>query len=682
MQKTLPASAACAWLFACLLTACGGGGGTALSSTFRLTGLAPDSSGLAGGLVVQIQGENFLDVTFSEVTFGTLPVASMRVLDDQTIEVVTPPAPGGLPQTVDVRVVTVDAGAKVLQDAFTYTAQGPPLAASINPVLFTPSGAEDFTITGTDLGLPGSSQVQVVFQGVGSVIGSVSFDGKTVTGRAPLSSGSPPPGSITVTVVRTAGQTADVPTQVTYGWGTPVWRPSPGQNAGGASQPVRYDDGHALLCIAGVDGLWRTADDDVILVQGPPNAPNVAQLLVPPGQSIGYLDPQNSIPAVLANGKVVLYSVGPDGLPVTADDRIVQITDPLAPLLQVLTYNFGYLNTVPLAAIPGSRFAFGTAGANTILGDADDMLTVVDLSAPAIPGRQAIVGALDTGGPTSISFPRSADGTTIVMGIAGANGIPRDADDQILFLTSPLLSVLSQPAPFLVGEILLLGNSAAAAVARPLPATSNDRLEVWSSNGVTLTRTSRQLGVPLNLGAPRPAVRLGASGVAVAAGVGLYLFTNAASGNATPVTLPGLPLLVGLSSLEALVYTPGSDLIPGLAPDLAQRIDAAAARTDFTTVIPWQQGGAPSGDAYRGFGIEAGPDGTYATGDERLAVQVTRAIGAARDGVLLPLGLGQPTPMTGTRPLVPVGPSWGVVQSSGPDGAFGTGDDIVVFVRF
>ncbi|MGH2670869.1 MAG: IPT/TIG domain-containing protein, partial [bacterium] len=191
-------------LLSMIVAGCGGGGGgTPPAATFSLVGLAPtESNDLAGGETVTVTGGGFLAVTIDGATFGGDAVASFNVVSDTVLEVVTPQAPGGVEGTVDVVVSSQDAGSHALTGAYTYRAQPPPAASSISPTSFTPTGAEDFVITGTALAVPGQTTVTVEFLGVGTVVGAVSGGETTVTGRAPIPVGIPAGGTVTVTVER------------------------------------------------------------------------------------------------------------------------------------------------------------------------------------------------------------------------------------------------------------------------------------------------------------------------------------------------------------------------------------------------------------------------------------------------------------------------------------------------
>ncbi|MGQ0614389.1 MAG: IPT/TIG domain-containing protein [Planctomycetaceae bacterium] len=699
MSSHLARRAAPALFCALLLCAsCGGGGGGGpLLTTFNVTSVSPNSVvGLLGGQEVTIHGVSFLDVLFTQVTFGGSAASALTVVDDFTLRAVIPPAPLGVPQTVSVSVSTFQAGTRSLANAFTY--MDTPALANISPALFTPTGAEDFTINATSFGLSGPGTVQVSFAGIGSVPGLLSADGSSITGRAPLAPGAPPAGPLAVTVTPGVGPVLDVLNPVAYSWSAPLFVPVPFQAIGGASRPMRLADGHALLCFPGANGIWGDADDEVVLLSGPPSTPAAQALRRPTNIPVGFLSALNSIPAVLDGDTACVYSVGPDGAAATADDRAV-LLDTLISGPVIADLPPFVLNTAPVAALGPDLVAFGAAGADGLLGTADDVVVAMQLvgTAPII-GGMTVVGPLDRTGPGSCSIPQSADGTSMFLVTAGGNALPGDADD-VMVLVSPLPWLAATPGHFAPAPsptqraIVLSATRAIVPSAGPngVPGTADDTLEVYTFAGGALARTSRPLGLPLGMGALRHAVRLGGAGVVLAssgpdATAGnlddrVLIYVDAATSASLSVAAPGLPLLAGLESSEVVMIGPGIDLVGGGGDDEARRIAADGATTSFATVPFFTQAGLPAADGSRVFAVGPGLDRAYGTGDEELLVFSVRALGASRDATALPLGL--PFQRLGAgQPVVPVGATWGLVQAPGPDGNFGTADDAYVLARY
>lgn len=147
------------------------GGGATLTSVFRfvqpgepepepvppvLSGIVPNSGGVAGGTSVVISGTALSGA--SAVTFGGSAATSFTVDSDTQITAQTPAHAIG---SVDV-VVTTLAGSATLANAFTY--DGPTVSA-ISPSSGSASGQTGFTLTGT--GFTGATSV--LFDGVPAV---------------------------------------------------------------------------------------------------------------------------------------------------------------------------------------------------------------------------------------------------------------------------------------------------------------------------------------------------------------------------------------------------------------------------------------------------------------------------------------------------------------------------------
>ncbi|PYE88781.1 beta-propeller fold lactonase family protein [Phyllobacterium leguminum] len=84
--------------------------------------LAPSSGQVQGGTSVTITGKNLLDTT--GVTFGGTAGTSPTVVDDKTVTVITPAAPGGDPAQVEV-IVENEGGPGKAEKAFTYITVDP-----------------------------------------------------------------------------------------------------------------------------------------------------------------------------------------------------------------------------------------------------------------------------------------------------------------------------------------------------------------------------------------------------------------------------------------------------------------------------------------------------------------------------------------------------------------------------
>jgi hypothetical protein len=670
-----------------LLAGCGGGDEGGGGIRFTITAVNPDTStDLTGGDRVTVSGTNFLAAGIAVVRFGATNGINLLVTSDTTLEVTTPPAPGGTAQTVTLEVVSLNASppSVLFDNAYTYVGvSGPPQPNTISRTQFTATGMESFFIDGSSLGPP-NGMVDVEFVGIGRVPGQVNATSTFVSGIAPVSPAAPPSGPITVRVIN-GTESGDVPAQVHYDWNVPASLGVPGQTNGNASQPVRLADGYAVMCTAGVNGVWGTADDEIVIIQGPPNT--VAVTFVGDQNNgnapVGYLDPLNSIPAVMTETSFCVYSVGGDGAPASGDEWVVLITQAQG-TPQVAKHGGPplMLNTAPLVAISPTRIAL-TESTDGVLGNGNDAVAVWDFAGGGLLAVRGIVGNFDaTPGRGNLSIPVSADGENVFV-VAVGNGIAGDGDDQLYrFRTSTMQTRGPTPAPFLVGAPLALSSTTVAAPAGNgiAPGTGVDLLATYVDLPASMSRTTQSLTQPVQTAALVPYARIGTMGIAVAIQgfAPTAVFMTPGSGN--PALISGLqpPLFAPLGSQDLLVFDPGP---PGLGDERAQLIPGTSA---FAFIPAWNQAVPPLTDQYRAFGVGAGSDSVYGTGDERLLVHQTLALGYDTEVSTLPMGITMGGPVTGLESFVPVGPGWGVMQSPGPlpGLTYGGGDDLVIIVRY
>jgi len=145
-------------VFACFWVACGGGAGSANSSSWekaitppKLTGISPASGPTTGGTTVAITGTDFQQG--ATVVFGDVPAAKINSVTSTSIEAVTPVHDAG---NVDVTVTNPDTRSDTLLAAFTFEGSPPPIvgpAPTISSVLPNSGpviGGTVVTITGTD----------------------------------------------------------------------------------------------------------------------------------------------------------------------------------------------------------------------------------------------------------------------------------------------------------------------------------------------------------------------------------------------------------------------------------------------------------------------------------------------------------------------------------------------------
>ena len=185
--------------------------------------LSPNYGPVAGGTFVILLGSGFTNAT--AVRFGG-QVAQFDVVSDRQIDAVSPPAPGGTAQAVDVIVTTpIGSSTAVPQDGFTYAA-----APAVSQL--TPAEAPYLGGTAVVIGGSGFSGADEVLFGVTPAVFQVWSDG-VVTATAP-----PGVGLVQVAVRTKLGVSGAGPaSQFTYGAIPAVAQltPSSGPAAGGTS---------------------------------------------------------------------------------------------------------------------------------------------------------------------------------------------------------------------------------------------------------------------------------------------------------------------------------------------------------------------------------------------------------------------------------------------------------------
>jgi len=145
-------------VFACFWVACGGGAGSANSSSWekaitppKLTGISPASGPTTGGTTVAVTGTDFQQG--ATVVFGDVPAAKINSVTSTSIEAVTPVHNPGI---VDVKITNPDTRSDTLLGAFTFAGSPlpiggpPPTANSVSPNSGPVVGGTVVTITGTD----------------------------------------------------------------------------------------------------------------------------------------------------------------------------------------------------------------------------------------------------------------------------------------------------------------------------------------------------------------------------------------------------------------------------------------------------------------------------------------------------------------------------------------------------
>jgi hypothetical protein len=690
-----------------LIAACSGGSGGP-PAKFTVTSVTPNSSADAnGGEVVTITGTNFKAARVAQVIFGTgNPGFNFKRLSDTELEVTVPPSPSGLPGTVFVDVVSLEMGTRGVPGGFTYAGgggpTGPPEPETITPTTFTATGAEKFTIGGKNLG-PGGGTVDVEFLGVGRVRATVSADGKFAIGNAPITAGVPPTVASQV-MVDSAGQTAPVPTQVSYFHLPPVVRGLGYQEGNGnASQPVRVADGLAVMATSGPDPTWTNGNDSLFLVVGPPFTGPPVDLLAAQAAGMRNLDPNNSIPIALDSDTICVYTRGPNPAPANGDETILLITN-LQGTPSVVALAAPLATQVPIARISSTLVAFTVGGTGTNGQDQLQILEIVNGVFVPNPVNRVDIGYVDgtaTRGRANRSIPYSPDGDTVFVFSLGLTGTLSTADDSLArHVISTGFTSIAQTPLAVTAPVVLSPTRAVAPVSGSvlIPASANDQLAAYDFITPNPTTTLLDTGSRVNAGAVRPMVKLGDSSVVLSLGgpglgspskVGVFVDDGTGGFTQTNLDLSGRPHFVRLLDGSVILFGPGAGGAPGTPDDRTMHVPAAGLPfQDFFSPPLWSQATLATSDDTRAFAIGDGLDGFTTTGDEKLLVFQSKSLGTPASASTLPMATGLNVPVRSvvgagrTSSFVPVGPGWGLMQSPGRNGTFNNADDPLILVYY
>ncbi|MEM8883255.1 MAG: IPT/TIG domain-containing protein [Planctomycetota bacterium] len=692
-------------LVATATAACSGGGGGG-TPTFEVTAVSPSESvDLNGGGTVVITGEQFLAAQPTTVLFGDgNPGFNLQVISDTQLEVTLPPAPNGLPVIVTVEVVSLNRGTRGLFGGFQYRGPGgtpvPPNPQTIVPTTYSPTGAQEFRITGTNLGPPGGV-VTVEFGSVAAVQGQVSQDTTIVTGRAPVLGFLPVPGPLEV-VVRNGSFAEAVPTQVRFEKPDTVALGVPRQSVTAqinSSVPVRINSGVAAMITTGTDFIWGNGNDEMVLVYGPPSTTSVVNALSLGTAAPRSLSPNYSLPVRVDNDTVVLSGPG-----ATPANTVLYIVSNLAAATPTVTV----ANVPNLAPIMPARIADGQLGVilqGTGLGGADQ-LQVLTFTGGQITGQLATaidIGTADvisaTGrGRANVSRPASPDGDSVFVVGLGANGVFGDADDTLIRYRISTTEIAGIVAPHFVAPPIFVSASrvvgvAAAIIQAPDP---DDALVVYDVLGTAISQTIIDLDSRADVGAARTIVTFGDGNVAVATGgvdrapnnaddlVAVYRASTVAPpfDGPTQFSFGRRPVMAPLGNGFLLVSARGLDGTANSSDDVQVTITPEGnALRAFQSSLTWPQHRVPSVQDGRAFALRRGPDSLWSTADEELVVFQSEALGSPPDGLAFRIGGGAAALISGFEPFVPIGANWGLIQSPGL-GGFGTAADLILFVFY
>jgi hypothetical protein len=234
------------------------------------TSLTPNSGSVAGGAFVTILGLGFTNAT--AVSFGG-QAAQFKVISDGQILAVSPPAPGGTPQLVDVVITTpIGNSTPVPQDGFTYAAA--PVVSQLAPAEAPYLGGTTVVIGGS-----GFSGVDEVLFGVTPAAFQFWSDG-VVTATAP-----PGVGVVHVAIRTKLGLSVASPaSQFTYAAIPAVAQltPQSGPAAGGTSVIIGGQGftGATTVAFGGVVAPAFTVNSDIQITAISPAGSGVVDVTV------------------------------------------------------------------------------------------------------------------------------------------------------------------------------------------------------------------------------------------------------------------------------------------------------------------------------------------------------------------------------------------------------------------
>jgi len=185
-----------------------GSGHSSMDGIFTVIGPAPLSVSevsppigpTSGGTAVTIRGSGF--AAGAAVKFGTIPAASVEVINETELHVVTPAGPFDFvsSKTVDVVVTNLDGASGQKNLSFTWTVPAPTMA-SLSPPVGTRSGGTLVTIRGG--GFSTAVPATVTFGGTAATNVTV-VDAVTLTARTPAHAA----GFVDVAITTTKGSTS------------------------------------------------------------------------------------------------------------------------------------------------------------------------------------------------------------------------------------------------------------------------------------------------------------------------------------------------------------------------------------------------------------------------------------------------------------------------------------------
>ena len=707
-------------------TACSGGGGGESTPTFTVTSIEPSQSeDLNGGGTAIVRGTNFLSARAARVLFGDgNPGFNLDVKSQTELWITIPPSPSGNAGPVNLEVQTLDRGTKGIFAGFTYgdggnqPPAGPPKPTTITPTFYTPTGAQNFIIGGSDFGSDGSKLI-VEFQGVGIVEATVTGGGTLLTGRAPVASPVPTPVVPVEVRVRNDPFEAVVPTRVTFTYFAPTVVPGITYFEGNAnaSLPVRVALDKAVVATS-TDVAWANGNDDLMLITVDASTNTISPLRsLLAGQSAARhnLDRFNSAPIALNGDTVCISTLGVNTAGASGDEEILVISNLSSPTPNVASIGPLTLSKAPIVRISSTRIAFTTIGTGGTAAAPSDQLWVVDIvNGFPTTSRTVDIGITDNvvnaglGGLSSRrvrSVPFSPDGDAVFVYarcLAGFNTPYGDFDDVVTRYVVSTGTTAVALMPFLLTKPVALSANRVVAPATWManPAVNPDPFDIVSIvdfAGSAGNPTVVEIGSFVSPGATFKVVALKDGNFVMPIGAAgqpagtladrIGIFTDDGSGAVTmnSIAVAFRPLLTSVGD-GVMVFGPGLDGVRGSGGDRTFYIAPTGEPSlDFTSAPDWLQGSTrnlgPPSDGDRVFALGQG-DQAWNNANEVLHVFQVRALDAFIDATTVPLAASATSNVDGNVPFVPIGSNWGLMLSTGMNGAWQNNDDRLIVVYY
>lgn len=426
--------AAAALTFACLTTACGGGG---VGSTLHLNStlcplidsVVPQTLPLEGGVTVEIAGSNF--EKGATVTIGGIAAVGVSVNSFGTsITATAPPHDEG---QVDVIVTNPDGKTTMLAGRVKY--KRAPKLKSVSPSMGPTAGGSVVTVQGTSF----QSGARVTFGGVAATV----LSGLTSEGQTQVAAPPHPAGKVNVAITNPDGLSDTLQNGYSYTAAPTIAAvsPSSGPTAGGTVVTITGGNfqGGATVSFGGVTASSLTVSNpSQIQTVSPPHAAGTVEIKVtnPDGQS-----------AILSNSFTYnspssITSVSPNSGPV-AGGTTVTITG--SNFQSGATANFGGTAAASVTVVNATQVQAVTPAHSG--GSVDVTVTNPGGATATLAGGFTFIAPPEvssispTSGPTAggtllvITGNNFQSGATVLVGATAGTGIVVNSATQIQVVT-------------------------------------------------------------------------------------------------------------------------------------------------------------------------------------------------------------------------------------------------------